>query len=132
MIDLNKYKEFVDGVTSPASKSLEDTVQRMVDIQKMGVPHPSRLLTGSIGMSGELGEFNELIKKLLFHSKNFDEKYEERMKSELADIMWYWTQVCLAMEWDPNEVIALNVEKLKDRHPDGEFNPIYKDWVDYD
>ena len=74
MIDLNKYKEFVDGVTSPASKSLEDTVQRMVDIQKMGVPHPSRLLTGSIGMSGELGEFNELIKKLLFHSKNFDEK----------------------------------------------------------
>ena len=36
MIDLNKYKEFVDGVTSPASKSFEDTVQRLVDIQKMG------------------------------------------------------------------------------------------------
>ena len=67
-------------------------------------------------MSGELGEFNELIKKLLFHGKDFNEEYEERMKSELADIMWYWTQICLAMEWDPNEVIALNVEKLKSRH----------------
>ena len=130
MIDRNKYKEFVDGVTSPASKSFEDTVQRLVDIQKMGIPHPSRLLTGSIGMSGELGEFNELIKKLLFHGKDFNEEYEERMKSELADIMWYWTQICLAMEWDPNEVIALNVEKLKSRHPNGEFNPVYKDWVD--
>ena len=34
-------------------------------------------------MSGELGEFNELIKKLLFHGKDFNEEYEERMKANL-------------------------------------------------
>jgi hypothetical protein len=39
--------------------------------------------------------------------------------------MWYWIQNCLALDLDPNEVIAKNFEKLKDRHPDGEFNPRY-------
>ena len=63
MIDLNKYKEFVDGVTSETSKSLNDTRDRLTELEDMGLPHPSRILTGAIGISGEVGEYNELVKK---------------------------------------------------------------------
>ena len=48
MIDLNKYKEFVDGVTSETSKSLNDTRDRLTELEDMGLPHPSRSVrTGS-------------------------------------------------------------------------------------
>jgi len=125
MIDLNKYKEFVDGVTSETSKSLNDTRDRLTELEDMGLPHPSRILTGAIGISGEVGEYNELVKKLMFHGKPFNQDFKDRLESELGDIMWYWIQNCLALHLDPNEVIAKNFEKLKDRHPDGEFNPRY-------
>ena len=52
MIDLNKYKEFVDGVTSETSKSLNDTRDRLTELEDMGLSHPSRILTGAIGISG--------------------------------------------------------------------------------
>ena len=125
MIDLNKYKEFVDGVTSETSKSLNDTRDRLTELEDMGLPHPSRILTGAIGISGEVGEYNELVKKLMFHGKPYNQEFKDRLESELGDIMWYWIQNCLALHLDPNEVIAKNFEKLKDRHPDGEFNPRY-------
>ena len=35
MIDLNKYKEFVDGVTSETSKSLNDTRDRLTELEDM-------------------------------------------------------------------------------------------------
>ena len=125
MIDLNKNKEFVDGVTSETSKSLNDTRDRLTELEDMGLPHPSRILTGAIGISGEVGEYNELVKKLMFHGKPYNQDFKDRLESELGDIMWYWIQNCLALHLDPNEVIAKNFEKLKDRHPDGEFNPRY-------
>jgi NTP pyrophosphatase (non-canonical NTP hydrolase) len=44
------------------------------------------------------------------------------MKRELGDIMWYWINMCRALNLDPNAVIAENVEKLKSRYPGGEFD----------
>jgi len=76
MIDLNKYKEFVDGVTSETSKSLNDTRDRLTELEDMGLPHPSRILTGAIGISGEVGEYNELVKKLMFHSKPYNQEFQ--------------------------------------------------------
>jgi len=125
MIDLNKYKEFVDSVTSADSKSTKRMTDRFSRIDFEKDVNMARLLTGSIGLSGEIGEFNEHVKKLCFHDKEFDKDLEAKMKSELADIFWYWNQVCLAMSWDPNEVIEVNVKKLQARHPDGEFNANY-------
>jgi NTP pyrophosphatase (non-canonical NTP hydrolase) len=49
------------------------------------------------------------------------------MKRELGDIMWYWINACRALNLDPNEVIAENVNKLESRYPGGEFDPYYSE-----
>ena len=47
------------------------------------------------------------------------------IKRELGDIMWYWISACRAMDLDPNDVVAENVNKLKARYPGGEFDVFY-------
>ena len=44
---------------------------------------------------------------------------------KLGDIAWYWINSCRALDLDPNEVIAENVNKLKNRYPEGNFNVWY-------
>jgi NTP pyrophosphatase (non-canonical NTP hydrolase) len=49
------------------------------------------------------------------------------MKRELGDIMWYWVNACRALNLNPNDVIAENIEKLKNRYPGGEFQAWYSE-----
>lgn len=74
------------------------------------------VLNACIGLSGEVGEFNDLIKKWIFHEKEFDEMH---LKKELGDIMWYIADVCYAFKWNLDEIMQMNVEKLKERYPEG-------------
>jgi len=122
MIDLVKYAKFVDDVTSKTSKESLAFADRVEDIALNNDVNTARLATASIGISGEVGEFNEHVKKLFFHGKDLN---IEAMKSELGDIMWYWVNACTALNLDPNDVIEANVKKLEERHPDGTFNPRY-------
>lgn len=128
-VDLNRYKEFVQAVTSDESESHMQMYNRMVDIQiesKLRV-NASLLLTGAIGIASEGGEFAEIVKKCVFQGKPMDEQTQFHIKRELGDIMWYWINSCRAMGLDPNDVIAENVEKLKSRYPDGEFDVYYSE-----
>ena len=119
-IDLNKYKNFVDAVTSTESKDATALIERCQDLNNF-VEIP-RLLTAGIGLSSETGEFNEIVKKCIFQGKPADSDNIYHMKRELGDIIWYWAQACLALQLDPNDVIITNIEKLKNRYPGGEFN----------
>ena len=74
------------------------------------------LLNGCLGLSGEVGEFNDMIKKWIFHEKPLD---EEHLKKECSDIMWYIAMICESMEWELNEIMRINIEKLKARYPQG-------------
>ena len=49
------------------------------------------------------------------------------MKRELGDIMWYFIQACIALDVSPEEIIEMNVDKLIDRYPDGEFDVHYSE-----
>lgn len=122
-IDLNKYSQFVFEVTSKPSKDLTEFMDRLDDLDgstpSINVP---LLLTAGIGLASEGGEFNEIVKKMFFQGKPLNEENVFHMKRELGDIMWYWINACTALNLDPNEVIAENVEKLKARYPGGEFN----------
>ena len=128
-IDLNKYKEFVAGVTSDASDSVMQMYNRMVDVHtetNLKV-NPALLLTAAIGLAAETGEFAEIPKKIVFQNKPCDEDAVFHMKRELGDIMWYWINACRALGLDPNDVIAENVNKLKARYPGGEFDAYYSE-----
>ena len=126
MIDLNRYKDFVQTVTSDDSNELATMVQTMSELEKKGI-NVSLLLTGGIGIASEGGEFNEIIKKCLFQGKPLTDETVFHLKRELGDIMWYWINSCRALDLDPNEVIAENVNKLKKRYPGGEFDVYYSE-----
>ena len=118
---LQEYTDFVDKVTSEASKSSGKMSERIDYLNSKNV-EVSRLFTAGIGLSGEVGEFNEIIKKIMFQAKTFDSVTHEHMKKELGDIMWYVTQACLALKVDLSDVIIGNKEKLSKRFPEKKFS----------
>ena len=118
---LEEYTDFVDQVTSEASKSSDKMRERINYLNSKDI-EMSRLLTAGIGLSGEVGEFNEIIKKIMFQEKTFDVVAHEHMKRELGDIMWYVAQACLALKVDLVDIINGNKEKLSKRFPQEHFN----------
>ena len=88
MIDPIKYAEFVNAVTSQQSKDHEAFVYRIQELEGQGFPS-ERLLTASVGMCAEAGEFTEVVKKIVFQGKPVNEDNLFHLKRELGDIMWY-------------------------------------------
>ena len=134
-VDLKKYQEFVQAVTSKESNDLTEFMNRLdrldanyesygADGEYMHGPNINvpLLMTGSIGLTAEAGELIEIVKKMLFQGKPLTEENLFHMKRELGDIMWYWINTCRALDLDPNEVIAENVRKLEARYPGGKFD----------
>lgn len=127
MIDYEKYKEFVDAVTSRESKDSYDFGKRVVDlIEKNNFP-VERLLTASVGMCAEAGEFTEIIKKIIFQGKPVNEDNLFHLKRELGDIMWYVAQACMALDVSFDDILQMNYEKLSARYPDGAFDVHYSE-----
>jgi NTP pyrophosphatase (non-canonical NTP hydrolase) len=126
-IDLNKYTEFVNQVTSDESNYLKTMAARLYNIEAItaqnGIPvNISLLLTAGMGLSSEGGEFNEIVKKLVFQGKQYNEDIKFHLMRELGDIIFYWINACRSLGLDPNKVIEENVNKLQSRYPDGKFN----------
>jgi NTP pyrophosphatase (non-canonical NTP hydrolase) len=126
-IDLNKYKDFVHAVTSGPSNNTDNLVDRLQELAQYENINPALLLTSSVGLSSEGGEFSEIVKKMLFQGKPFNEDNRFHMKRELGDIIWYWINACRALNYDPNDVIAENVSKLESRYPGGKFDAFYSE-----
>jgi len=118
---LTNYQTFVDGVTSDVSKNTDAYVARINELTSQGCD-VARLTTAGIGLASEGGEFNEIVKKIMFHGKEYNEDNIFHMKRELGDIIWYWINACTALGFNPNEVIDENVRKLESRYPGGKFS----------
>jgi NTP pyrophosphatase (non-canonical NTP hydrolase) len=121
MIDPKKYAEFVNAVTSTPSKEYEAFIYRLQELEGQGFP-TERLLTAAVGMSAEAGEFTEVVKKIVFQGKSVNEENLFHLKRELGDIMWYVAQACIGLNISLDEVLAMNVEKLSARYPEGTFD----------
>ena len=122
-VDFEKYAHFVNAVTSEESKDYISFNSRCFNIQTGddGIPI-HRLLTAALGLTAEGGEFTEIVKKIVFQGKPVNEENLFHMKRELGDIMWYFIQACISLDVSPEEIIEMNVEKLKARYPGGEFD----------
>ena len=126
-IDLNKYKQFVEQVTSLESNDTDYLTQRLIKLEQETNVNIALLLTGAIGLSSEGGEFAEIIKKCIFQGKPLNKDTRFHIKRELGDILWYRINSVRALGFDPNTVIEENVNKLKSRYPGGEFDPYYSE-----
>ena len=121
-VDTNKYLDFVTEVTSLPSTDLAALLSRITELdieQDADVP---RLLTAALGLTAEAGEFTEVVKKIILQGKPYNEENVFHMKRELGDICWYLAQACMALDTTFDEIIDMNVDKLKARYPGGEFD----------
>lgn len=119
-VDFNRYVNFVDEVTSPASKSVEQFINRVNVVKEEGADL-NRLLTAAIGITAEGGEFAEIVKKMSFQGKPFNKDNREHMIVELGDVMWYIAQACIALGVSFDDIAIRNVNKLSARYPEGTF-----------
>ena len=124
-VDYEKYTEFVNAVTSDESKDYSAFDKRTYDLTK-DIP-VERLLTAALGICAEVGEFTEVVKKIVFQGKPVNDENIFHMKRELGDICWYLAQACMALDTTFDEIIEMNVEKLKARYPGGEFDVHYSE-----
>jgi len=125
-VDTNAYLEFVSAVTSQPSSDADAFEYRIQELRGKGF-ETHRLLTAAVGMSAEAGEFTEVIKKIIFQGKPVNEENLFHLKRELGDIMWYVAQACMGLNVSLDEIIEMNVEKLKARYPGGDFDVHYSE-----
>ena len=121
-VDTEKYIEFVEGVTSDQSRDYAALLTRMNSLELENDCNVPKLLTAALGLTAESGEFTEVVKKIILQGKPYNEDNVFHMKRELGDICWYIAQACMALDTTFDEIIEMNVDKLKARYPGGEFN----------
>ena len=120
-VDFDRYSHFVDTVTSDTSKNFVDLADRLGELDRQGA-NIERLTTAGVGLAAESGEFLEIVKKMVFQGKPWDEHNREHLIIELGDVMWYVAQACMALDISFDEVIEGNIKKLEKRYPGGSFD----------
>ena len=125
-VDFNKYSQFVDAVTSDESKDFLALSDRLVELDKRGA-NIERLLTAGVGLNAEAGEFLEIVKKMVFQGKPWNEANKEHLVIELGDVIWYAANACMALGISFEDVVARNVTKLEKRYPGGQFDVYYSE-----
>jgi len=124
-IDTKKYIEFVRETTSPASSDFAALLARMTELEVENDADIPRLITAAFGMSAEAGEFTEVVKKIILQGKPYNEENIIHMKKEAGDILWYMSQLCIALDTTFEELMEINYQKLSARYPEGTFS-VYK------
>ncbi len=80
------------------------------DLEKIAI------LNWCLGLSGEIGELNDHIKKWLYHGHDLDPDY---VLKELGDISYYTAVMAHEFGYTMSQVLHTNKVKLEDRYPDG-------------
>ena len=79
-VDTEKYLDFVAGVTSPASSDFAELLRRFTELEVKSDCDTPRLLTAALGLAAESGEFTEVVKKIVFQVKPYNEENVFHMK----------------------------------------------------
>ena len=67
------------------------------------------------GMVGEIGEIHSIYQKL-YQGHKWDDAH---VKKELGDLLWFIAEYCTAKDWTLEEIVQMNIDKLKARYPQG-------------
>lgn len=74
------------------------------------------LINSVMGLCGESGEAIDIVKKWLAQGHELD---REHLAKELGDIAWYLAEAAYALDIPLEDILRMNIEKLKKRYPDG-------------
>ncbi len=73
------------------------------------------ILTWGLGIAGEAGDVASCIKKTFAH----DNDQRAGIKENIGDTLWYAAMICNFFGWNMEDVLKENIEKLRDRYPEG-------------
>jgi len=100
-VDLDKYLNFVDGVTSDSSKDFVDLADRLGELDRQGA-NIERLTTAGVGLAAESGEFLEIVKKMVFQGNLGMTTIESILLLSWVmlcgmwhKLVWLWTSVSM-------------------------------------
>lgn len=107
---LKEYKDLAmrtnDGLCS--NRVREALKSQLVDV--------GGVLNACLGLSGEVGELNDMIKKTIFHGHAIN---MNEVRKEIGDVLWYLAMMCDSFGFDIEEIAKMNIDKLKERYPEG-------------
>ena len=123
---MDNYIDFVKQTTSAPSLDYAVMAARLAELEVNDV-NTTQLLTAALGLTAEAGEFTEVVKKIVFQGKPYNEDNVFHMKRELGDICWYLAQAFMALDTNFEEILDMNIEKLSARYPEGTFDEYYSE-----
>ncbi len=86
-----------DGVTSNPSRDYKSFIESLSVLDGQGA-NINRLTTAAVGISAEGGDLWEIVKKMVFQGKPWNDDNREHLIIELGDVMWYVMQACMALD----------------------------------
>ena len=108
----NKYQDLAMRTNDRKAK---ERLKYHVDYNNM-TTDIGGVLNSCLGLSGEVGELNDMVKKFIFHQKPMDEAH---FKKEIGDICWYIAMICESCGYNLDDILQINVDKLNARYPEG-------------
>lgn len=84
--------------------------------------HQDNLTLSALGLTGESGEFADIVKKHRYHRHPFTDEMQQKLFLELGDILWYVAVAAETLGVKLSAVMQANVDKLRARYPQG-FSP---------
>lgn len=67
------------------------------------------------GMVSEIGELHGIYQKL-YQGHDWDDEHAEK---ELGDLLWFIAEYCTSQNWNLEDIMQKNIEKLLARYPEG-------------
>ena len=118
-LDLETYQEYAYYTASDESKIFDKFISNLQIEQMETDVNLALLMTSSIGLASEGGEFSEIVKKVLFQGKTMDQSVRFHMERELGDILWYLSNAWNALNINLQQVMEENERKIRARYPEG-------------
>lgn len=77
--------------------------------------HNASLIHYVLGACTEIGELQDAVKKFIAYGKSLD---VVNIKEEIGDCLWYLARICDLYGFTFEEVMEININKLKTRYGD--------------
>jgi NTP pyrophosphatase (non-canonical NTP hydrolase) len=127
--NLTANEEVEMGMSCPGDEVQIDSISQYqmaisptFKVHKYLTPKEAEILDWALGISGESGEIMEHIKHDIFGGECVDKM---KLAKELGDILWYVTAMATSYDIHMEDIIGLNLHKLRHRYRNSHFDAEY-------
>lgn len=110
------FREYEELAMRTNDRKSTDRIMNLIESHDWNAEDIGGILNASLGLSGEVGEINDMIKKWAFHGHGLS---MEEAEKEIGDILWYVAMMCRSFGFDMQAIAEQNIAKLKKRYPEG-------------